>query len=138
MENADYLHRRLAEIEGIGEVPHSPEQNYYSFMFKYDANCFKGVPETKFDQALKAEGITTFSSPGSQHPAYRSPHFHCSGQDFSDVHCPVAERAFEDEAMGIQATGALLGERDDMDDIVDAIAKIKDNTDELIRSTKQE
>jgi dTDP-4-amino-4,6-dideoxygalactose transaminase len=132
MDNADYLRSRFAEIEGIGAVPHSPEQNYYSFMFKYDAGGFKGVPKKKFDQALKAEGIPTFCSPGSQFPAYRSPNFHCPGQDFSDVYCPVAERAFNDEAMGIRATDTLLGEKDDMDDMVDAIVKIKDNVDELV------
>jgi len=76
MENADYLRARLAEIDGIGEVPHSPEQNYYSFMFKYDARYFKGLPKKKFKEALAAEGIPTFCSPGDQYPAYRSPHFH--------------------------------------------------------------
>jgi len=138
MKNADYLRSRLAEIDGIGEVPHSPEQNYYSFMFKYDADHFGGVPKQKFEQALKAEGIVTFCSPGNQHPAYRSPHFHCPWKDFSDVHCPVAERAFNEEATGIRATDALLGEKEDMDDIADAVIKIKDNIDELLRPAKRE
>jgi len=101
-------------------------------MYRYDAACFEGAPKQKFDQALRAEGVTPFCSPGSQFPAYRAPNFHFSGQDLGDVHCPVAERAFNDEAVGIQGTDQLLGEEADMDDIVDAIAKIQENASELV------
>lgn len=132
MKNADYLRKKLSEIEGIGSVRHEPEQNYYSFIFKYDSNYFKGVSKRKFANALKAEGIPMFSSPSDQEPVYRSPYFHVPGKNFSKVYCPVAERAFEEEAVGILGVNALLGEEEDMNDIVDAIVKIKQSIDELV------
>jgi dTDP-4-amino-4,6-dideoxygalactose transaminase len=132
MENANYLRRRMSEIEGLRAVKHEPEQNYYSFMFKYDAEHFKGVSKKKFINAMKAEEIPMFSSPGDQFPAYRSPNFGVPGKDYRKLHLPVAERAFEHEAVGIHAVYGLLGDRDDMDDIIDAILKIKKNIDELV------
>ena len=90
-----------------------------------------------FTDALKAEGIPLFSSPSDQEPAYRSPFFHVSGKDFSEVHCPVAERAFSEEAVGVHGANVLLGEREDMDDVVEAIIKVKDNIDALASSRTQ-
>lgn len=132
IKNADHLRKRLSEVEGIGQVPFSPEQNYYSFIFKYDKTCFKNVPKKKFREALIKEGINKlFASPSDQEPAYRSPYF--SGKvDLSKVHCPVAERAYTEEAMGISGAEVLLGAKKDMDDIADAVIKIKENIDELV------
>lgn len=132
MANADYLRLRMREIEGIGTVPHSPEQNYYSFMFRYDSERFSGATKQQFVEALGAEGVPTFCSPGSQAPVYRSPYFHSHGQDLSQVHCPVAERAFEEEAVGFHSTYMLIAEKEDMDDIVAAIVKVLEHADELV------
>ena len=130
--NADHLRRRLADIDGIGEVAHEPEQAYFSFMFKYDPAAFKGVPKQVFVAALVAEGINKlFSSPSDQDPAYRSPYFNPCGRDYSGVVCPVAERAYEHEAIGISGTDVLLGSSSDMDQIADAIVKIQNHADEL-------
>ena len=132
IRNADYLRTRLAEIEGIGEVSHEPEQAYFSFMLKYDSSAFDGVPKHVFVQALAAEGIDKlFSSPSNQEPAYRSPYFNPHGRDYSQVVCPVAERAYRHEAVGISGAEVLLGDRADMDQIVAAIVKIQENADEL-------
>lgn len=133
IENAAYLRSRLAEIEGIGEVSYEPEQTYYSFMFKYDSAAFKGVHKRRFAEALAAEGINKlFSSPSDQEPAYRSAYFNPHGRDYSDTFCPVAERAYEVEAVGISGPDVMLGSRSDMDEIADAIVKIQDNIDELV------
>ena len=133
IRNADYLRARLAEIDGIGEVAHEPEQAYYSFMFKYDASAFKNVPKSRFVEALAAEGINKlFSSPSNQEPAYRSAYFNPNGRDYSHVVCPVAERAYREEAVGISGVEVFLGRRSDMDEIADAIVKIQENADELM------
>jgi len=132
IENAEYLKPGLAAIDGIEPLHQSPEQNYYSYIFKYDATRFKDVPKQRFMEALEAEGIPLFSSPSHQDPAYRSPKFRWPGKNYDDVLCPVAERAFEQEAVGFQGTWMLLGERDDMDDIVNAILKIRENIEELV------
>ncbi len=132
IENAEYLKPGLAAIDGIEPLRQSPEQNYYSYIFKYDATRFKDVPKQRFMEALEAEGIPLFSSPSHQHPAYRSPKFRWPGKSYSDVFCPVAEKAFEQEAIGFQGTWILLGEKEDMDDIVNAILKIRENIEELV------
>lgn len=137
IENAAYLRKRLSQIEGLSPVRHDPEQNYYSFMFKYDRRYWQDLPKQKFTSALKAEGIPLFCSPGDQYPVYRSPFFHVPGKDYSRVHCPVAERAFTEEAVGIHAVHGLLGKKEDMDDIVDAILKLRENLDELAASNEK-
>lgn len=131
-ENAEYLRGRLREIEGIGEVPAEPVQNYYSFIFKYDSSFFKDVTKQKFMEALTAEGLPLFSSASHQEPAYRSPFFCWHGRNYADVNCPVAEKAFNEEAVGFNGAGILLGEEKDMDDIADIIIKVKENIEELI------
>lgn len=132
IENADHLRARLAEIDGIGEVRHEPEQAYFTFIFKYDARAFKGVPKRRFAEALSAEGINKlFSSPSDQEPAYRSAYFNPYGRDYSGVVCPVAEHAYRHEAIGISGAEVLLGSTSDMDEIADAIIKIQDHADEL-------
>jgi len=134
IDNAEYLKLRLAAIDGTEPLHQSPEQNYYSYIFKYDATRFDDVPKQRFMAALEAEGIPLFSSPSHQHPAYRSPKFHWPGKNYDDVFCPVTERAFEQEAIGFPGTWMLLGEREDMDDIVNAILKIRENIEELVSS----
>ena len=130
--NAGCLRARLAEIDGIDEVAYEPEQTYYSFMFKYDARAFGGAPKRRFTAALAAEGINRqFSSPSNQVPAYRSAYFNPNGRDYSAVSCPVAERAFAHEAIGISGTDVLLGDESDMDQIAEAILKIQANAGEL-------
>jgi dTDP-4-amino-4,6-dideoxygalactose transaminase len=131
IENAGYLTKRLADIEGIEPLARQADQNYYTYMFKYDSQSFGNIPVQTFRGALKAEGIPCFSSASHQHPAYRSPVFYSPRRSYDEVHCPVAERAYTAEAVGLQATWVLLGDKEDMDEIADAILKIKHNLDEL-------
>ena len=129
--NAQYLSGQLAQIEGITPLEQTAEQNYYSYIFKYDIRCFNDVPKAAFMEALVGEGIPLFSSPSHQEPAYRCDSFYPRHEDHSNVYCPVAERAYNEEAIGFQATWMLLGDTGDMDDIANAIAKIRENIDEL-------
>ncbi len=131
IRNAARLRARLAEIAGIRNVPAEPDQNYYTFHFQYDRAHFHNVPKGKFMAALFREtNIRPFSSPSHQEPVYRSPYFRAH-DDYRGVRCPVAERAYAEEAVGITATSTLLGEPSDMDAIADAILKIQQHADEL-------
>lgn len=130
-ENAAYLSRRLQEIRGIAPLPHRPDQNFYSYMFKFDTDLFSGAPVQAFRAALRAEGIPCYSSASHQLPVYRSHAFLSPRVDYSETYCPAAERAFESEAVGLQATWTLLGSRRDMDDIVAAVKKIQSHSSEL-------
>lgn len=59
-----------------------------------------------------------------------------NGRDYSSVVCPVAERAYRHEAVGISGADVLLGDRSDMDQIVDAIVKIQEHADELAATSR--
>ncbi|MGH8065686.1 MAG: DegT/DnrJ/EryC1/StrS family aminotransferase [Candidatus Entotheonellia bacterium] len=131
IENAGYLTKRLADIDGIEPLRQQADQNYYSYMFKYDPHYFGDVPVQTFRDAIQAEGIPCFSSASHQYPAYRSPVFYSPRQSYNEVYCPVAERVFTAEAVGLQATWVFMGDKQDMDEIADAILKIKHNLDEL-------
>ena len=131
VENAEYLKRRLSEIDGVEALNQSLEQNYYSYLFRYDEAYFNSIPKKLFQKALKAEGITLFASPSDQGPAYRSEYFHSPRKDHRDIFCPETERIFVKEAVGMPATWMLLGSTSDMDDVADAIIKIREHLDEF-------
>lgn len=131
VENAEYLKQKLIDIEGVEALEQSLEQNYYSYLFRYDSRYFQDIPKHTFKEALAAEGITLFASPSDQGPAYRSSYFFSPRKDYSDIYCPITERIFEEESVGMPATWMLLGEKKDMNDIIDAITKIKENLGEL-------
>ena len=129
--NAEYLRKSLSEIKGITPLASTSEQNYYSFFFKCDTKTFGNIPVQKIRKAFAAEGIPSFSSPSNQPPSYRSPRFLSPRNDYKDVYCFQAERAFEQEAIGMNATWCLLEDTGGMDDIAEAVLKIKKNTHEL-------
>ena len=132
VENAEYLKQRLAQIDGVEALDQSAEQNYYSYLLRYDADAFKGCPKKTFQQALGAEGVPLFASPSDQGPAYRSDYAYSPRRDYSDVYEPVTERVYAEEAIGMQATWMLLDDKEDMDDILDAIVKVQENAEELV------
>jgi len=132
VENAEHLKERLAQIDGVEALEQSIEQNYYSYLFRYDSRAFRGLPKRTLQQALGAEGIPLFASVSDQGPAYRSEYAYSPRKDYGDVYRPVAERAYETEAIGMQATWMLLDNKEDMDDIIDAIVKVQENAEELV------
>ena len=80
---------------------------------------------------LEAEGVPAFM--GYPQPLYRQilfreKYFYCypvpDHIDYSQVCCPVCEKACYEEAVWIQQN-ALLGEREDMELIAQAIKKIQ-------------
>ena len=50
--------------------------------------------------------------------------------DYTQVHCPEAERIHETEALDLSHR-LLLGPREKMDRILDAMRKVRENVDEL-------
>jgi len=137
--NAIYLSQRLLEIDGIKPAKRDQrvtKHAYHLYVLRYDSEKFGGQPRGKFLQALSAEGIPC--SPGYnplyKHDLFKAPIQKCplscsyyKGEvDYSKVYCPVTEKACNEE--GIWFTqNMLLGDENDMDDIVKAIKKIKEN-----------
>ncbi len=131
VRNAEYLNDKISRIEGLNILPLNPNQNFYSYLFKYDSESFQNVPVDVFREALSAEGIPIFSS-ASHQLSYDPLLFHSPRRKYDDIHCPVAEKTRYKEAVGIRAAGVLMYGKADMDDIVNAIIKIKMNIAELV------
>ena len=134
-ENGRYLAQRMAEIPGI--TPQHRDERvtqhaYHLFIFRYDKESFGGMNRGEFLEALRAEGIP--ASPGYT-PLYGAGaiqkgtaelrHF-VEGHpvQYVEPDCPATERACSEEAVWLRQT-MLLGSGDDMDDILDALAKIQ-------------
>ncbi|RLE92595.1 MAG: DegT/DnrJ/EryC1/StrS family aminotransferase [Thermoprotei archaeon] len=137
-ENARYLTKRLEEIEGIEPLkyPSKARPAYHLYIFKYKKEYFNNLPKHKFIEAMVAEGIPC--KPGYI-PLYKMEAFTnfklpCGEGKFGDycskLHLPVTEKACYEEAIWLPQF-VLLGEKEDMDDIAEAIIKIKKNIREL-------
>lgn len=133
-ENGKYLNEALRSVEGItpltrghGETLHT----YHLYIFRYDKTRFNGLSKREFSEMLAAEGVPAFMGypkPLYKQPLFQQKNFMCyaipENADYTTVHCPVSERACYDEAVWI-LQHAMLGTKEDMDQFVEAIKKIK-------------
>lgn len=140
--SGEYLTEHLGAMPGIVPVARPAKADRHArhiYMFRYSEEFFGGVPKTRFIEALRAEGIP--ASPGYSIPLYKQPVFTernygiyrspaLSAVDYGALHLPVTDRACRSEAVWF-TQNVLLGGRDDMDDIVRAVAKIVEHRDEL-------
>ena len=124
--NAFYLNERLMAIPGIHplDVPaYATRHSCHIYCFRFDEAEF-GISRADFLQALSAEGIP--ATGGYAHPLYRNPMFQdpSLGSDYSRfiALCPNSERACK-EMVWLEHR-LLLGDRTDMDDVVEAFWKI--------------
>ena len=144
--NGEYLARELEKIGGIHALKRDPritKRGYYFYLMRYNEGEFGGVSRDKFLEALQAEGIPA----GKAHnqPLYKNPVFvemrfgrtgcpvrcplYGKTIDYAEFHCPVAERVYEKEIVALGKD--FLLERDQVDLVLEAIRKIKDNLDDL-------
>jgi len=138
--------RELEKIGGIHALRRDQritKRGYYFYLMRYDEEEFGGVSRDTFLEALQAEGIPA----GKAHnqPLYKNPVFlemrfgrtgcpircplYGKTIDYTKFHCPVAERVYEREIVALGKD--FLLERDQVDLVLDAIRKIKENIDEL-------
>jgi dTDP-4-amino-4,6-dideoxygalactose transaminase len=146
-ENARHLTRRLGAIPGIlpARMHEGCTRNAcHLYMFRYRPGDFAGLPRARFLEALAAEGVPC--SPGytplNRQPfikatlasrAYRRLYPPATLDAWEERNlCPANDRLCE-EAVWLTQT-MLLGPRPDMDDIADAIEKIRASAAELARS----
>jgi dTDP-4-amino-4,6-dideoxygalactose transaminase len=130
--NALYLSEALKSIPGIHPLrvdPRVTRHAWHIFIFRYQSEEFDGMSRDAFIEALQAEGIPCAPGyvPLNQSPALldglkRLQMF------LKDVPlprpCPVAEQLCTQQAVWL-TQNMLLGGEQDMDDIVEAIAKIQ-------------
>jgi dTDP-4-amino-4,6-dideoxygalactose transaminase len=146
-ENAAYLTTLLREIPGItpARMYEGCTRNaYHLYMFRYDKSRFAGASRARFLKALEAEGIpcsggytplnkelflkNTFNS-----RAFRSLY---SPEELARYeernHCPANDRLCEEAVWFFQTM--LLGPKSDMEQIAEAIRKIQQHADQLLKT----
>lgn len=145
-KNIEYLGQKLEKIEGIELLKINPKvtfPSYYIFCCKFISEKFDCISKETFFDALGAEGIP---KPGFYpFPLYRNPLFKDEklkspgyplnlaeeGRlvDYYNLHLPESEKAVREGFWWMHET--FLGTTDDMDDIANAVLKIRENTREL-------
>jgi dTDP-4-amino-4,6-dideoxygalactose transaminase len=134
-KNATYLAKRLKEVEGIAPLeayPQTTRHAHHLFIMRYDQNAFGGVPKEKFVKTVNKEGIPLapgYTIPLHELPAIRNYSLPYVNLDYSTTKLPVTEHACKEEGMWFHQS-VLLGTRRDMDDIVDALLKVKKHSNE--------
>ena len=145
-DNAAYLSARLKGCPGI--VPQKLYEgtvtgSFYLYAMRYRKEHFNNVDRARFLKAVDAEGVNL--SPYITRGLHREPWVdnvlkskvyqkmfspRRLEQYRDQLSCPNCDKVCEEMAM-IWASGPLLGAREDMDDIADAILKVYENRDQL-------
>jgi dTDP-4-amino-4,6-dideoxygalactose transaminase len=138
-ENASYLAKEISKIEGL--IPQKrPEfvsrHAYHLFIFRYKKEYFNNVHRQKFIEALNAEGIPCSSGyvPLYSLPVFKNIKNECpwlNDKNYNRLYLENCEKACGEESIWLNQN-VLLGEKEDIDTIVDALVKIKENINELI------
>jgi dTDP-4-amino-4,6-dideoxygalactose transaminase len=144
-ENAKYLTEQLREIPGISPArmyEGCTRNAYHLYMFRYNPKEFANAPRARFLQALQAEGVpcsggyTRLNQQAFLKNVLESRPFKAvySPRRIAEWHernrCPVNDRLCE-EAVWLTQT-MLLGTRSDMDQIAEAVRKIRKQASALV------
>ncbi len=127
--NARRLNEILEEIDGPTPMrwdPRADNHAFHLFMMRYNPKNFGGLPRESFVEALRAEGVpcsTGYAVPLYKQPPLARPHSR-------SLPCPVAERACQEAIWLTQ--NLLLAEPAEIDEIGQAIVKIRENVNELL------
>jgi dTDP-4-amino-4,6-dideoxygalactose transaminase len=146
-KNANYLTSRIKDIPGIQPqklYEGTEEGSFYLYGMNYDKKVYKGVHRSKYLKALAAEGISLspYIKMGLHKElwveniinrrVYKKMYTPQRLQQFRDeMVCPNVDALCDEEMVLIWASGPLLGTREDMDDIVNALTKVYENRDQL-------
>jgi dTDP-4-amino-4,6-dideoxygalactose transaminase len=142
---ANYLSSRLAGIPGILLLKRDKKITrlpVYQYIFRFIEEDWYGVTRDAFVAALNAEGIPCEGD--FYIPLYQNPLVYVSAKDYPEIKrvygdniygstkfiCPVAEHVAYSESVWLHAS-LFMGDRSDVDDIVRAIEKIRENVIEL-------
>jgi dTDP-4-amino-4,6-dideoxygalactose transaminase len=146
-ENAAHLTEMLREIPGVAPArmyDGCTRNAYHLYMFRYDSKQFANLPRAKFLQAMSREGIP---ASGGYGPLNKEPFIkntlHTRGYQkiySSDYvarweqanHCPENDKLCEEAVWFTQRM--LLGPRSDMDQIAEAVRKIRASAGDVARA----
>jgi dTDP-4-amino-4,6-dideoxygalactose transaminase len=147
-EMAEMLTKGLVEIGGFLPLPDDDRvtrRQIYELLFRFDTAAWEGVHRDTVTAALLAEGVE-FEGDTFYPPLHRDPLFHITADDWPAIrerygekiepeafHLPVAERVAWHEAVWVHHS-LLSVEARDVQDMLDAVVKVRDNLDALKRS----
>jgi len=138
--NIAHLERRIAEIEGVSTLAHDDRmttRSGYGVILRYDERAWRGVSRDRFVWALHNEGMKLYAA--FYTPVYRTNLFAWKDApievDYSQTSCPLAEKAADREMIWLPHE-IFLGDTSDVDDLCDAILKVREHLDELTGATK--
>ncbi len=133
--NVAHFEQRVGAIEGVSALFRDDRQDTlsgYGVVLRYDESAWDGIPRDRFAWALHKEGIKLYAA--FYEPVYRNALFAWRDApievDYSDVRCPVAERAASREMIWLPHE-VFLGTTADIDDLCDGIIKLRENIGEL-------
>jgi dTDP-4-amino-4,6-dideoxygalactose transaminase len=144
IENAKYLNSKLSKIDGIKPLKDDERVTrhaYHLYIFRFNPEAFGGISKSTLARVLQAEGIPV--SVGYSKPLYKEPYleyfkkcplscpYYSKPVDYSNVKMPAAEKACYQEGLWLPQY-VLLGSKNDMDDIISAFEKIRENIDEIL------
>ena len=146
LENALYLDAKLSEIPGI--IPYklakgADRSAYHLYPFRYKKEHFDGLSRDKFLQALSAEGITCSGGYGPQYNDGLMEEA-LNSRGYKRLFSEQRLNSYREELRNLPDNDQLtqeavwlfqfmlLGEKSDMDDIVNAVQKIYENRTQLL------
>jgi dTDP-4-amino-4,6-dideoxygalactose transaminase len=145
LRNARYLDKKLAKIPGIETyklVTEDARSAYHFYPFRFISEKFGNVSREKFINALRAEGILCTDGYGQQNydglieealnsKGYKRLFSKARLDQWREENkLPGNDKLTKEAVVFYQSM--LLGEKSDMDDIVNAITKIYENRDSLV------
>jgi dTDP-4-amino-4,6-dideoxygalactose transaminase len=146
--NSAYLEKLLSGIKGVRPTKKYQGQtrrSYYEYQLIYEKEYFNGLPKSRFQEAMDAEGIE-FGN-GIDSSLHLSPFIdtYLNMRAFQKIFskerldkyrkenlCPVNEHIGKETGLSL-GQRVFLGSRKDMEDIVTAIVKIQKNASKLQR-----
>jgi len=145
LSNALYLDKKLKEIPGI--IPYKLAEGatravYHLYPFRYIKEQFNNIPKEKFIAALNAEGIPCGNGYGKQNKdglieeqlnsrGFKRLFSEARLKQWREENVLPGNDQLCDQAVTFYQS-ILLGSKSDMDDIVNAIAKIYENRNSLV------
>ncbi len=132
--NGAYLCKGLSEIGGL--IPQRAydkvtRHGFHFILTRYQPEAFGGWPRERFIAALHAEGIPAsrgyipLYNTGAVEKTTRLLRQKLGLGEGTPPECPVTERACDEEAVWLLGQSPLLGPREDLDDVLAAVAKIR-------------
>jgi dTDP-4-amino-4,6-dideoxygalactose transaminase len=145
--NADYLSANLGQITGITPVrlPENSRAVWHLYPYRYDAAHFNGLSRDKFAKAMSAEGIPCG---GIYHEQYYDGLLDeaIASRGFKRLWGAGRLKAYRDSFQELKGNkqvcettvamtqNMLLGDRKDMDHILEAIRKIQTHSSALVKA----